>query len=272
MKISTQIFEIIAKNTSEKELAWLKSKIENPTSLPIAFVAVPRFVSKNKISNENFIQDTSLKNWSIDRLVRVYLLLVFEENITIIEFEKAINNLFETAEINESVALYSALPYLKKPENWLLKATDAIRSNIGDVFDSLAFNNPYPAKYFTELAWNQLILKCIFNDKSINNIIGLQNRFNQNLANTFIDFAHERWAAGRSVPPEAWQILEGFHDKNNISDLEFLIKTGKKENQIAAYLICISSTIPEIKQLLTMFPVPDFDLNQSNLSWKLLEN
>jgi hypothetical protein len=272
LKITAKIFEIITKNASEKELEWVDSKIKSPASLSVAFVATPRFISKKLLQNLEVIEEITLTNWSLDRLVRVFFLLILEEKTSEIDFRNSINTLFETAEINESVALYSALPFFKNPENWLLKATDAVRSNIGDVFDSLAFNNPYPSKYFPELAWNQLVLKCIFNDKSINNIIGLKDRFNQNLADTFIDFAHERWAAGREVPVEAWQIIEPFLEEKYIADIEHLFKSNSEKNQIAAYILCNNTQIPQLNSLLKKYHIELMPFSQKTLKWDYFQS
>ena len=55
-----------------------------------------------------------------------------------------IRDRFDTAEMNELVALYSALPVLAYPEQWLFRATDAVRSNMGVVYEAIALGNPYP--------------------------------------------------------------------------------------------------------------------------------
>ncbi len=272
MKILTQIFEIIAENANEKELAWLKTKIDNPNNLSIAFVAVPRFISKKLIDNQAFIGESIIENWTLDRLVRVYLLLLFEENSASIDFEKNLNTLFETAEINESVALYSALPFFQNPENWLLKATDAVRSNIGDVFDSLAFGNVYPSKYFPELAWNQLVLKCVFNEKSITQIIGLNQCFNQNLATIFIDFVHERWAAGRSVPPNTWQIVQPFLVENNWREIQGLFQSKSIGDNLAAYLLASNSRISTLNNLIDQYPISNSPIDLNALTWNYFES
>jgi hypothetical protein len=247
------IFEILSQNSNEKELEWLKAKTSIPNSIPVSFVAVPRFVGKRIIENCTNIEAISLNNWSLARLARVYLILFFEQHSATDTFQKSMETLFETAEINESVALYTAIQFLQKPEKWLQKATDAVRSNISDVFDSLAFNNTFPVKYFSELAFNQLVLKCIFNDKSINQIIGINSRLNEHLANTFSDFAHERWAAGRSVPAEAWQIVEPFVNETILKDLEKLFNSGIDENIKAAASACEHCNFEPAKLLLKKY-------------------
>ena len=145
--------------------------------------------------------------------------------------------LFDTAEINEAVALHAALPALKNPIEFLLRATDAVRSNMGSVFESIAFENPYPSLYFSELAWNQMVLKCIFNDKAIHRIYGLENRANQALADTLSDFAHERWAAGRRVPSQVWRLVPQFMNENLQSDINKLAQSDNPRDVLAAELV-----------------------------------
>jgi hypothetical protein len=115
-------------------------------------------------------------------------------------YVKTITELFRAAEMNELVALYSALPVLAYPEAWQFQATEGIRNNIADVQSAIMLHNPYPADQFDEAAWNQLILKAFFTDKDITQIIGWQERKNARLAQTLADYAAERRAAGRSLP------------------------------------------------------------------------
>ncbi len=261
-----KIFEIIRGNANEKELAWLEEKTQNAKSTQLAFVATPRFIGKRPISFE--LANNQTKNWTLDRLVRVYLLLKLE-NINPEGFEEQVNTLFDTAEINESIALYSALPLFQQPEKWLLRATDAVRSNIGDIFDSIAFENDYPVKHFSELAWNQLVLKCIFNEKPIHQIVGLDSRANQHLADTLSDFAHERWVADRRIPAQVWRLVTNFLTEIIVKDLESLFLSNDLQNQIATTLVCSQTNNLEAKDLLNKYPI---SINPEMLTWEYLEN
>ncbi len=261
------IKQLIGENASEKEWTWLENAVANPPKLPLAFVACPRFVGKKIIEyNHLFINELEVNGWTLDRLVRVYLLLVLESESQIDQIEA----LFDTAEINESIALFSALPLFNQPEKWLHRATDAVRSNIGEVFNSLAFSNPYPATYFSELAWNQLVLKCIFNDKPIHLIQSIDERANQALADTLSDFAHERWAAGRSVPAQVWRLVIHFMNDQLLGDMEKLFQSGNRTDKIAAALVCTQSGIGGV--LLQKYPLTDSEIECINQGWKYLES
>jgi hypothetical protein len=146
--------------------------------------------------------------------------------------------------MQEAVALTRSLPYLPNPSTYLLRATDAVRSNMGPVFDAIAFGNTYPKDYFSEAAWNQLVLKCIFNDKAIHLIIGLDERSNQDLANTLSDFAHERWAADRRVPSQVWRLVPRFMNETLQADIEKLAQSENSRDVLAASLVKQEVQIP----------------------------
>lgn len=264
------ILKIIGENANEKELIWIDSKSANIQFLPMAFVATPRFIGKRIIQTNNTnLNGLEIQHWTLDRLVRVYFLLLLEQPSNPSSTSQ-IETLFDTAEINESIALFSALPLFNQPENWMHRATEAVRSNIGDVFNSFAFANPYPATYFTELAFNQVVLKCIFNDKPIHLIQGIDQRANQALADTLSDFAHERWAAGRTVPAHVWHLVVNFLNKNILEDMSTLFLSNDTTNKIAATLVCSDSLVGN--HLLVKYPLNNQELTLIKDGWKYLEN
>ncbi|CAH0994484.1 hypothetical protein EMA8858_00594 [Emticicia aquatica] len=271
MSFSIQLFEKIKQYASPKEISWIEAKINgNLQTLQTAFVATPRFISKNPIQSTDIINDVCINEWPLDRLVRLYLLTLL--NSTDKEaYTKTIDTLFETAENNEAVALISSLPFLVFPDYWMLRATDAVRSNNGLIFDAIAFQNPYPKQHFSELAWNQLVLKCIFNDKSIHRIQGLNERANQELANSISYLAHERWAAGRTIPAQAWRLVSRFMNDMILSDICTLFLSQNSNDNIAAALVCNETDFLAAKEELKKY----FELYQSvqneQITWQTLE-
>ncbi|GGD40741.1 hypothetical protein GCM10011514_01030 [Emticicia aquatilis] len=267
MSFSEQLFEKIKEYATSKEITWIESKASGSLqSLQTAFVATPRFISKTLIQSTETINDLSIKDWSLDRLVRVYLLSQMDSSDKD-SYTKALDTLFETAENNEAVALISALPFLAFPDYWMLRATDAVRSNIGLVFDAIAFQNPFPMQYFSELAWNQLVLKCIFNDKPIHRIQGLNERANQELAISISNLAHERWAAGRTIPAQAWRLVSKFMNEAIFKDICTLFVSQNQNDQIAATLVCNETDFSAAKEELEKHQ----ELQNKTFSWSMLE-
>lgn len=235
MQYSSVILEEIFRFANPTEAVWITSKSKGiAKDLALAFVMTPRFITKTQVGNsKNMIEGWSWQDYTLEKLVRIYFICLISE----IEGADQLDLLFDTAEINEAVALHSALPALKNPTYFLLRATDAVRSNMGSVFESIAFGNPYPSLYFSELAWNQMVLKCIFNDKAIHRIYGLETRANQALADTLSDFAHERWAAGRRVPSQVWRLVPTFMNENLQVDIKKLEKSENPRDVLAAQLV-----------------------------------
>lgn len=267
MNYSEDIFSLINLFASSQETNWIESKKEGDLrTIQSAFVATPRFVSKNILNSSKIINEISFQNWTLDRLVRVYFLSIFN-SANKEDYTKSIDTLFETAENNEAVALISALPFLEYADYWLLRATDAVRSNIGLVFDAIAFQNPYPMQYFSELAWNQLVLKCIFNDKPIHLIQGLDKRANQELANSISNLAHERWAAGRNIPAQAWRLVSGFVNETIFGDILILFDSPHSNDKISAALVCSETDFIPAKETLKKHT----EIDSKSLNWEMLE-
>jgi hypothetical protein len=288
--IKQKIWEIIASRTSANEADWLQQKgvstpgvatrgFSAPIELMTAFVAAPRFLQKKIINTSDAekaalnleIPGFSVEGWSLVRLSRVWLLTQLDPSVKE-EYIKNIETLFDTAEMNELVALYSALPLLSYPDQWLFRATDAVRSNMGFVFDAIALHNPYPEKYFTELAWNQLVLKTIFNDKPVHLIEGLENRSNERLAMTLSDFAHERWAAGRSVPAQVWRLTGKYLNPALLADMQHLFDSENEEDRQAAALACGESSLPAANYLLAKYTDLEKSVKSGALTWADLEH
>ena len=208
------LFQLIQQQPdAEKAVVWLRQQAnafqngQQTAAFYRTFTAIPRFTGKDvlTVSPDMAAELDRLRpgfvvtGWTLDRLARVWWLL----NLPADEetgYVRRISELFKAAEMNELVALYSALPVLAFPEAWRFQATEGIRNNIGDVQSAIMLHNPYPADYLDEPAWNQLVLKAFFTDKDVSRITGLDRRHNARLAQTLLDYASERRAAGRSVP------------------------------------------------------------------------
>jgi hypothetical protein len=85
-------------------------------------------------------------------------------------------------------------------------AIDACRTNIIPLFEAIACENPYPAKYFPELNFNQMVLKCLFNRIAVSRIVGLESRLNEQLSRMADNYARELNAAGREVSEDIKRI------------------------------------------------------------------
>ncbi len=188
-KLDHFFLNIIKKGLSAEALKWLEEKValvkteEKSIQLNLAFSHLPRFSSKTPLSFDDeeitaidlILPGFGMKKWTLDLLCRVWLLMQVPATEEETYFKK-INGLFTAAEMNEQIALYTAMPIFHYPKLWVSRCEEGIRSNIGTVLEAIMYHNPYPAAYLSEASWNQLVLKAFFTEKNVNLIIGLQDR------------------------------------------------------------------------------------------------
>ena len=134
-------------------------------------------------------------------------------------YVSTLNKIFAAADMQEAIALYQSLPLLPYPERFKLRAAEGVRTNMTAVFNAIAINNPYPAQYLDDLAWNQMILKALFVGTPLHPIYGLKSRNNPQLAQMLVDYDRVRLAAQRTVSPELWDLVAPF-DQQAIADLQ----------------------------------------------------
>ncbi|MCL4638627.1 MULTISPECIES: EboA domain-containing protein [Olivibacter] len=139
-----------------------------------------------------------MRAWDTHRLARMLLLLNLRDLMEA-DYVQVLNHLFDYADISEMVALYSSLIVLEYPDHWKSVCVEGIRMNIGLVHEAIMYDNPYPFFYLDNAAWNQLILKAIFNDMQLAYIVGIYARMNEPLISALLDYVAEREAAGRTV-------------------------------------------------------------------------
>jgi len=214
----TLLFTIIHSNVEKHEFTWILEQEDaiksRPNEIEVSFVAVNRRVGKKLVhlsssqeaQVDRLMPGFKISGWDRHRLVRLGLLLSIK-NQTCTEYVSLVEQLFRHADVNELIALYSSLSVLEYPNEWVFRCTEGIRSNMGSVLDAIMYDNPYPASYLNESAWNQLVLKAFFTDKDLGRIVGLYERLNDALIASLLGYAQERMAAGRTVNPLLWNMI-----------------------------------------------------------------
>lgn len=149
----------------------------------------------------------SIGTWSADELGRVALLVAAAARWPEARFEALVEECYRQGDGAERQAVLRALPLLPAPERFLAIAVDACRSHIQPLFDAIACENPYPARHFPELNFNQMVLKALFTGVALARILGLADRVTPELRRMAAGYASERRAAGRSVPPDIGQLV-----------------------------------------------------------------
>jgi hypothetical protein len=162
--------------------------------------------------------------------------------------------LCSTADVAELVALYRGLPLYPDPASLEPQVGEGLRSNMRSVFEAIAHRNPYPRAHFDEHRWNHMVLKALFIGSKLDPIQGLDERANPRLMRMLCDYAHERWAAGRSVSPELWRCVGRVADDAAVADLGRVLETGGLAERQAAALALTASTSARAKSLLAGVP------------------
>lgn len=123
-----------------------------------------------------------------------------------------VRRLYDHGDAAERRAVLLALPALDAPERAnaigdtaLPVVRDALRTN--DTRLVAAALGPYAAAHLDDDAWRQAVLKVLFTGIPVEQVAGLADRADEELARMVRDYAAEREAAGRVVPPDARTVL-----------------------------------------------------------------
>ncbi|MBC1241480.1 EboA family metabolite traffic protein [Nostoc sp. 2RC] len=279
-KVNKLLHQWLLKSVSQTGIAWLEQKQAHIASgaaervFFTSFSAVPRYLGKQNLqltsedleAAQEAIPDWNPGNWTVDRAGRTLLVLALPHDDAQ-SYVRSLDKLFSSADMGELVALYQSLPLLPHPELHRQRAAEGIRSNMLNVFQAVALRNPYPANYLDNAAWNQMVLKAVFVGSPLHLIWGLDSRANPELAKMLTDYAHERWAAKRSVTPELWRSVGKFADSAIVADLEKVLINGDIAEQQAAALACAESGLPQAQILLSHYPDLQSSIKQGNLTW-----
>lgn len=230
--------EFINQTLSKQEISWIKESSEmtkeglNNTKFYLRFGRVYRHIQLKAVPEH---VSTVFKN--THELVRFYLLTYAGTSPD----QEVLEKLFDTGNTSETITLYKSLQYLESPEKYVHRVTEGIRTNILEVYDAIAYSNSFPAQYLPELAFNQLVLKGIFNERPIYLIEGLEKRLNDELALTAYDYIHERWSAGRKVTSEIWLLLTPILSEKHTDFLTKGIQSGDELQSKAIQLAIVDS-------------------------------
>lgn len=131
-------------------------------------------------------------------------------------FSKLIRHYYQYGDEHEKCALLTLLPILDEHGYGVQTAIKACRCNSVREYSAIALNNNYPAAFFPELNFNQLVLKSLFMGLDINQIQNLAQRLNPKLSNMCFAYAIEQALADRVPPASLWLAVKLQHlDKEN---------------------------------------------------------
>lgn len=201
---------------------WLEGEIGHQGNTPderrfgVALGLAGRRIGRNDLSlsaadladaqelRRNWRPDT----WRTDEAARTALILATwtgdEE-----AFAARVDGLCLTGELSEHVACLKGFAVFPAPARLLRRARESTRSSMQPPFEAIACHNPYPADYFDDAAFNQMVVKCVFCGVPIETVVGLDERRNGELVRMMRDLVSERHAAGRPLPDSVHRWIAG---------------------------------------------------------------
>lgn len=252
----------IAASVPPDRLDWFRAELdairhEGRNRLLRSFGLVPRRLGKSDLAlpADAAARADALRpgfdptGLSVDQAGRIaFSLAVYRDEA---DFAASIEDLALTADLQELVALYRGHAVFPAASLLLARAREGVRSGMRPVFEAVAHRNPYPRIWFDEAAWNQMVVKALFIGSTLDPIQGLDERANPALTATLIDYAHERWAAGRPVSAELWRCVGPFADTQALVALERVLRTGSAEERLAAVAALEACREPEAHAILS---------------------
>lgn len=142
------------------------------------------------------------ERWPLSAVGRAALSLELSARLAPAAHEATLVKQFRTGDNGEREAILHSLSLLPDPGRFVELAIDACRSHVQSVFDAIACENPYPAAFFPDHNFNQLVLKAFFTGVQVKRIVGLAARRTPELARMARAYESERRAAGRGVPDD----------------------------------------------------------------------
>lgn len=201
-----ELVDIVARIAPPEGVSWLtKQLVFDRARFPSAFSAAGRKLGKAPISPD----DASKLRipWSstsgVDECGRAALVLAAIGSLDHAEHVPFVRDLIRRGEMRERQAVLRVLAALPEPARFTALAIDACRTNVQSVFEAIACDNAYPARFFPDCAFNQMVLKALFIGAPVARIAQLEPRITDELVRMVEAYASERRAAGRPVPDDA---------------------------------------------------------------------
>jgi hypothetical protein len=145
--------------------------------------------------------------WTVDDAVRALLLAALPLRGE--QLAAVATRLYRVGGAAERRAVLRSLPRLEQAsglgDRALPLTEDALRTN--DPRLIAAALGPYGARHLDAHAFRQAVLKCVFVGLPLAGVAGLDERADPELARMMADFATERRAAARPVPPDVLAFL-----------------------------------------------------------------
>ena len=172
--------------------------------------------------------------------------------------QETIKAYYKMGDEQEHIALLRGLIMLPAGDYLTELALDAGRSNNLEVLAALMLDNPFPAQFYTQAAFNQMVLKALFLGLAIERISGLSRLANNDLSRMCESYVIEREEAQRDVPVDIWLALTPCASSTGMQQLQRYLSHSNRDHR---YFCCRAllhrlpqddTVLPLLKQQLTL--------------------
>ena len=245
----------IGRQTSPEAVAWFNAKRaglaadSSPRAFASVFGSVVRRMGKGNLGLEPSdlaAAEKARPRWrpaglTVDQAARIVLLVDAAKATG--SFPERLKGLAASADLSELIATIRACHSIPiRTRLFRLRPKAAHRD--ADGLRSRSSSESVSGGELPIYAWNHMVLKTLFIDSVLHPIVGLDDRWNDELAGVLVNYAHERWAAHRPVTPELWRGVGPFADAVAIADLARVLVEGDPLEQRAAALALTASRDP----------------------------
>ena len=277
----SDIQEVLENKGTKEGVAWLHdkiSKLAESKSTKDLYMTYSLLSTKFEPKVPSSFDDTSeisryFENHQADllQIARIFLLsAVLEQDKEF--YTPKVANIIQVADTGELETFLKFLILLPNPEAYKQTAVEALRTNIAVIFDAICMNNPYPAKYFNDQQWNQMYLKAAFMERDLSQIVAVDQRANEDLTRIISDYAHERWAASRTIDPLFWRPVTKFLNESLLEDMKRLLESENIKENRAGALCCKYSENEKALQLLNGYPQIKKEIDTHKINWDTLKD
>jgi len=145
-------------------------------------------------------------DWRTDDAVRV--LLLAHAAGAAAEPYGALHAAYDLGDTETRVAALRAVNFVAAgpPELALDMVLDAGRTYLNELLSAAWCNNPFSARHLSDHDYRKAVLKAFFVGVPVDGFLGLESRADETLTQSLNEYADERLAAGRPVPPAVWAV------------------------------------------------------------------
>ena len=211
----------------------------------------------------------SLQHWSSADAGRIILLITAIEHDPD-QTEAIFRAYFKMGDEAEHIALIRSLMIFAPAQFLTELALDAGRTNSLELLSALTQDNPYPAAFYSESEFNQMVLKGLFLGLAIERISGISQRSNPDLTRMGENYVIERENAVRSVPVDIWLAIGPYASKTGRQQM---IKYLTSEEMGHRYY-CTLALIQRLEQDPDLSPIlkQRMDIEKDPIISKLLQD